>query len=94
MLHRRIYQFVVVYFLSLAFLFLVKYMLHVSDYVVPSPRELLQTGHSVFARYLLGVLDTLAVAIVGHILSIFMATVVGIIGIYINLPISHSRSDD
>jgi NitT/TauT family transport system permease protein len=80
MLHRRIYQFVVVYFLSLAFLFLVKYMLHVSDYVVPSPRELLQTGHSVFARYLLGVLDTLAVAIVGHILSIFMATVVGIIG--------------
>ena len=80
MLHRRIYQFLVVYFLGLAFLFLVKHMLHVSDYVVPSLRELCQTGHSVFARYLLAVLDTLAVAIVGHILSIFMATVVGIIG--------------
>jgi NitT/TauT family transport system permease protein len=80
MLHRRIYQFLVVYFLGLVFLLLVKNLLHVSDYVVPSLRELWQTGQLVFARYLLAALDTLAVAIVGHILSILMATAVGIIG--------------
>jgi NitT/TauT family transport system permease protein len=80
MLPRRIYQFLLVYVLGLAFLFLAKYGLQVSDYVVPSPVELFHTGHSVFARYLLAVLDTLAVAIIGHLLSILMATVVGIMG--------------
>ena len=80
MLHRRIYQFVVVYFVGLTLLFFVKYTVGLSDYVIPSPEELWRTGHWVFARYLFDVLDTLSVAIIGHILSICLATLVGIIG--------------
>lgn len=80
MLHRRIYQFLIVYGLGLTFLFLVKFVLNLSDYVIPSPNEIWRTGANVFFRYLIDVLDTLAVAIVGHILSIGLATTVGIIG--------------
>lgn len=80
MLHRRLYQFLIVYFLGLAFLLLVKYVLNLSDYVIPSPREIWQTSHRVYARYLFDVMDTLSVAIIGHILSIGLATIVGIVG--------------
>jgi len=80
MLHRRIYQFLIVYFLGLAFLLLTKYVLNLSDYVIPSPQEIWLTGNRVFGRYLLNVMDTLSIAIIGHILSIGLATIVGIIG--------------
>ena len=80
MLRKRICQFLIVYFLGLAFLFMVKYALNLSDYVVPSLGELWQTGYAVFVRYLLAALNTLAVAVVGHIVSICMATAVGIVG--------------
>jgi NitT/TauT family transport system permease protein len=80
MLHRRLYQFLIVYFLGLAFLLLVKYVLNLSDYVIPSPREIWQTSHRVYARYLFDVMDTLSVAIIGHVLSIGLATIVGIVG--------------
>jgi NitT/TauT family transport system permease protein len=80
MLRRRIYQFLIVYFLGLGFLFLLKYALNLSDYVVPSFQELWQTGHSVFTRYFVAVIDTAAVAVLGHLLSIFLAIVVGIVG--------------
>ena len=80
MLHRRIYQFLIVYAAGICTLFLIKYTLNLSDYVIPSPIEVWITAGEVFLRYLLNVMDTLAVAVIGHILSIFMATVVGIIG--------------
>jgi NitT/TauT family transport system permease protein len=48
--------------------------------VIPSPEEVWVTAGQVFMRYLVNVMDTLAVAIIGHVLSIFMATIVGIIG--------------
>jgi NitT/TauT family transport system permease protein len=80
MLHRRIYQFFIIYFLGLATLFIIKYMLNLSDYVIPGPVEIWQTGRSVFARYFFNVIDTLSVAILGHLLSICLATIVGIIG--------------
>jgi NitT/TauT family transport system permease protein len=80
MLHRRIYQFFIIYFLGLATLFIIKYVLNLSDYVIPGPSEIWQTGRSVFARYFFNVLDTLSVAILGHLLSICLATIVGIIG--------------
>jgi NitT/TauT family transport system permease protein len=80
MLHRRIYQFLIVYAAGICTLFLIKYTLNLSDYVIPSPIEVWITAGEVFMRYLVNVMDTLAVAIIGHILSIFMATVVGIIG--------------
>ncbi len=80
MLYRRIYQFLIIYLLGLAFLFLVKYVLGLSDYVIPSPREIWVTGCSVFYRYFFGVTNTLMTAIIGHVISICMASVAGIIG--------------
>jgi NitT/TauT family transport system permease protein len=80
MLHRRIYQFFIIYFLGLATLFITKFVLNLSDYVIPGPAEIWQTAQSIFPRYLVNVIDTLSVAILGHLLSICLATVVGIIG--------------
>lgn len=60
-------------------LFSIKYIFNLSDYVIPSPIEVWLTAGDVFMRYSVNVLDTLFVAIIGHILSIFMAIVVGII---------------
>ena len=80
MLHRRIYQFFIIYFLGLGTLFIIKYVLNLSDYVIPGPSEIWQTGQSVFTRYFFNVIDTLSVAILGHLLSICLATIVGIIG--------------
>jgi NitT/TauT family transport system permease protein len=80
MLHRRIYQFFIIYFLGIMTLFIIKYVLNLSDYVIPSPLEIWQTVQSVFTRYLFNVVDTLSVAILGHLLSICLATIVGIIG--------------
>lgn len=80
MLHKRLYQFVLVYFIGLVFLFTVKEVFTLSDYVIPGLPDIYGTVRRVFTRYLLDVLNTLSVAIVGHILSIALATVVGIIG--------------
>ena len=80
MLHRRIYQFFIIYFLGVMTLFMVKYVLDLSDYVIPGPMEIWHTGKSVFIRYFFNVIDTLSVAVLGHILSIFLATIIGIIG--------------
>ena len=80
MLSRRIYQFFIIYFLGITVLFLIKYILNLSDYVIPSPLEILQTGRHVFIRYLINVIDTLSVAVLGHIISVCLATIVGIVG--------------
>ena len=80
MLHRRIYQFFIIYFLGLAILFIIKVVLNLSDYVIPGPSEIWQTAQSVFPRYMVNVIDTLSIAVLGHLLSICLATIVGIIG--------------
>jgi NitT/TauT family transport system permease protein len=80
MLSRRIYQFFIIYFFGIITLFMIKYILGLSDYVIPSPLEIWQTGRHAFIRYLMNVIDTLSVAILGHIVSIWLATIVGIVG--------------
>jgi NitT/TauT family transport system permease protein len=80
MLLRRIYQFGLIYLLGVGLLWGVKYALQLSDYVIPGPDDRLATGGAVAGRYLRDVFDTLAVAIVGQIISIGMALLVGIIG--------------
>jgi NitT/TauT family transport system permease protein len=80
MLHRRLYQFLIIYFSGLILLLVIKYSLNLSDYVIPSPGEIWHTARQFFPVYLLAVINTLAVAILGHILSICLATAVGIIG--------------
>ncbi|RPJ69291.1 MAG: ABC transporter permease subunit [Desulfobacteraceae bacterium] len=80
MLLRRIYQFLIIYFLGIALLFLLKYSLGLSDYVVPSPGEIGRTAARYAGPYVLAVLNTLAVAVLGHLLSIGLATAVAILG--------------
>jgi len=80
MLSRRLYQFLIIYILGISVLFLIKYVLNLSDYVIPGPLEILQTGRHVFIRYLVNVIDTLSVAVLGHIISVCLATAVGIVG--------------
>jgi NitT/TauT family transport system permease protein len=80
MLLRRIYQFFLIYLLGLSILLAVKYIWGLSDYVIPGPHLIWHTGHDVLQRYLSDVLDTLSVAVIGQILSVVFALLVGIIG--------------
>jgi len=80
MLLRRIYQFLLIYCLALIVLGGVKYGLALSDYVIPGPLLLWQTLQGEMVRYLKDVTDTLSVAVVGQLLSIAMALIVGIAG--------------
>jgi NitT/TauT family transport system permease protein len=79
-LHRRIYQFLIIYGLAVAVLLSIKYGLGLSDYVIPGPSDIWQTGRQEFGRYLADVMDTLVVAVIGQIVSIFLALTVGISG--------------
>ena len=80
MFPRRICQFLIIYILGLSFLLLIKYTLHLSDYVIPGPVELWETFSRYASQYLSNVMNTLSVAVVGQITSICMAIVVGITG--------------
>ena len=80
MLPRRIYQFLIIYFLGVLFLILMKYSLNLSDYVIPSPANLMDTGKQVFSSYFSDVIDTLSIAIIGQVTSICMALIVGVVG--------------
>ncbi len=80
LLHRRIYQFFIVYCLALAGLMGIKYALSLSDYVIPGPPALWGTAKETFRPYFKDVTDTLMVAIVGQVVSIVLALVLGITG--------------
>lgn len=80
MLHRRIYQFLIIFFLGIALLFSIKYLLGLSDYVIPSPVGLKNTLGAVYRDYGMDVVSTLTVAIIGQVASIFLALLVGILG--------------
>jgi len=80
MLPRRIYQFLIIYLMGLLFLIGVKYLFGLSDYVIPGFDEIWQTAGQVYSRYLGDVWDTMQVAILGQIISICMALLIGILG--------------
>jgi NitT/TauT family transport system permease protein len=80
LLHRRIYQFFIIYLLAVGCLFLLKYVLGLSDYVIPGPAEVWHTGVREFARYFSDVMNTMMVAVIGQIISIMLALLVGITG--------------
>ncbi len=80
MLPRRIYQFLIIYFLGLAILLGVKYALRLSNYVIPDPLLLWLTFQSEALRYFRDVLDTMSIAIIGQVLSICLAVLIGILG--------------
>jgi NitT/TauT family transport system permease protein len=80
MLPRRIFQFLIVYLLGVGVLFGIKVALNLSDYVIPGPSGVWRTGQVEFLRYVQDVLDTFTVAVIGQVLSIIMALVVGVLG--------------
>ena len=80
MLHRRVYQFFIIYGLGLALLLGIKYALNLSNYVIPGPAEIWMTCREESRRYFSDVMDTMSVAIIGQILSIGMAGFIGIVG--------------
>jgi NitT/TauT family transport system permease protein len=80
MLHRRIYQFLLIYALGLTLLLTLKYAMGLSDYVIPGPLLILRTSRAEVGRYIADVADTLSVAVVGQLLSIVLALIVGIAG--------------
>jgi NitT/TauT family transport system permease protein len=80
MLHRRIYQFLIIFFMGIALLLSIKYFLGLSDYVIPSPVNLKNTLATVYRDYGMDVVSTLTVAIIGQVASIFLAFLVGILG--------------
>ncbi len=80
MLLRRIYQFLLIYLLGLSILLVLKYVMGLSDYVIPGPALILHTSRAEIGRYLADVADTLSVAVVGQLLSIAFALTVGIAG--------------
>jgi NitT/TauT family transport system permease protein len=80
MLHKRISQFLVVYFLGIGLLLGIKVALHLSDYVIPGVTGIWHTGKVEFSRYVADVLNTFGVAVIGQVLSIIMALAVGVAG--------------
>ena len=80
MLHRRIYQFLLIYMLGLSLLLALKYAMGLSDYVIPGPALILSTSRAEIGRYLSDVANTFSVAVVGQLLSIVLASIVGIAG--------------
>ena len=80
MLHRRIYQFFIVYAIGLAFLFILKVVMNLSDYVIPGPLELWTTVLQFSKPYFFHVLNTFTVAVAGQVISIIMAVSVGVLG--------------
>jgi NitT/TauT family transport system permease protein len=80
MLLRRIYQFLMIYTFGLIVLLAIKYAMGLSDYVIPNPTLILQTSRAEIGRYAADVANTLSVAVVGQLLSIALALMVGIVG--------------
>jgi NitT/TauT family transport system permease protein len=69
-----------IYILGILVLIAIKYSLGLSDYVIPGPLDIWQTGQNVLGRYAGDVLNTLSVAVVGQMLSIALALLIGILG--------------
>ncbi|MGD8251049.1 MAG: ABC transporter permease subunit [Desulfobacterales bacterium] len=80
MLLRRILQFLIIYSLGIAFLLGIKYAFGLSDYVIPGPEDMWTTCREVYRRYFSDVFDTLRIAVIGQVLSVCMAFLVGIAG--------------
>jgi NitT/TauT family transport system permease protein len=80
MLLRRISQFLLIYLLGVFCLLGVKYAVGLSDYVIPGFNIMAKTFSEVLVRYSADVVNTMSVAVVGQVLSIMLALLIGIIG--------------
>jgi NitT/TauT family transport system permease protein len=80
MLPRRVFQFFIIYSLFLGALMVLKYSLNLSDYVIPAPSGVVHTFAAESRRYTIATMNTMLVAVIGQILSVIMAFVIGILG--------------
>jgi NitT/TauT family transport system permease protein len=80
MLHKRLFQFFIIYLLGIGLLMGIKLVMNLSDYVIPGPMGIWHTGQAQYARYVGDVLNTFAVAVIGQVMSIIMALAVGVAG--------------
>ncbi|MFW2367899.1 MAG: ABC transporter permease [Desulforhopalus sp.] len=80
MLFRRIYQFLIVYFLGIIGLLLIKQLLGLSDYVIPGIFLIGETAGHTAKSYFFDVINTLGVTVLGQFISIALAFSVGIAG--------------
>ena len=76
----RLVQFLSIYIVALGLLWAVKIVYGLSDYLIPSPLEVLQIARQDGLLYVKAVLNTSAVAIAGHMIAILLATAVGLVG--------------
>lgn len=80
MLLRRISQFLLIYLLGVFCLLGLKYTIGLSDYVIPGLVILAKTFSEVVVRYSADVVNTMSVAVIGQVLSIMLALLIGIVG--------------
>ena len=80
MQHNRIIQFFILYISGLSLLFLIKYGIGLSDYVIPTLAEIIHTSSTIMPVYIRSVIESMVIAIVGHMLSIILACTIGILG--------------
>jgi len=80
MLLKRVFQFFIIYFLFIGGLLILKFSLHLSDYVIPAPSSMLHTLIAEHRQYSLATINTMTIAVIGQIFSVIMAFVIGIIG--------------
>jgi NitT/TauT family transport system permease protein len=76
----RLTQFLLIYATGLGILWVVKISSGLSDYLIPPPSELARTAGENGLLYLGATLNTLAVAMAGHMLAILLATAIGLVG--------------
>lgn len=77
---RKLGQFLCIYSLGLVFLLGLKYSLGLSNYVLPDIPLLVATTGQVVKEYVAAVCSTLAVTVLGQVISIALAFAVGIAG--------------
>ena len=61
-------------------LFLIKYSFGLSDYVIPAISDIVFTANKILPVYVRAVIESIIIAIIGHLLSIILACVIGILG--------------
>jgi len=80
MQHSRIIQFFILYISGLSVLFIIKYSLELSDYVMPSIFDIAYTAKRILPVYMHAVIESMFIAVLGHMLSIILACAIGILG--------------
>ncbi len=74
----RLIQFMLIYLAALALLWLAKYGSGLSDYLIPSPGEVMEVAAANWHNYIGAVLNTAAVAATGHFIAFVLAIAVAV----------------